>query len=102
LLDSPGIIPFGEEEYDLFLVESKNPNQLKDVEGAAVKLVAHLGIEKIAKGYGIPIEKLEGKDEDEILEEIAKKKNYLASGGKADMSRACREILEKYQRHELL
>jgi ribosome biogenesis GTPase A len=102
LLDSPGIIPFGENEYDLFLVESKNPNQLKDVEGAAVKLIQHLGKEKIAKGYDIPLSELEGKDEDEILEIIAKKKNYRASGGKGDISRACREILEKYQRHELL
>ncbi len=102
LLDSPGIIPFGEDEYELFLVESKNPNQLKDVEGAAVKLVAHLGIEKIAKGYEIPLEQLQGKDEDEILEEIAKKKHYLTNGGRGDMPRACREILEKYQRHELL
>ena len=101
LIDSPGIIPFKENEFDLFLVESKNPNQLKDVETVATKLIQQLGKEKIAKTYEIELEKIEGKDEEEILEEIAKKKNLLMKGGKGDQLKAARELLEKYQRHEI-
>jgi ribosome biogenesis GTPase A len=101
LIDSPGIIPKGEDEFDLFLVESKNPNQLKDIEGTATKLIQQLGKEKIAKAYEIQLEKIDEMDEEELLEEIAKKKGYLRSGGKADYARAARELLEKYQRHEI-
>ena len=101
LIDSPGIIPFNEDEFDLFLVESKNPNQLKDVEMSAVKLIQAYGKERIAKAYGIELEKLEGKDEEEILDEIAIKNSFLLKGGKPDMLKAARELLEKYQRHEI-
>ena len=101
LLDSPGIIPFGEDEFDLFLVESKNPNQLKDVIGTALKLIQFLGNERIEKGFSFAKGELEGKDENELLEMIAKKKRLIRGGGKADEDRAAREILEAYQRHEI-
>ncbi len=101
LIDSPGIIPFGEEEFDLFLVESKNANQLKEPEIAAVKLIQLLGKEKIAGFYGIQKEIMEGKDEEEMLEEIAKKRSLLQKGGKGDMSKAARDLLERYQKHEI-
>ena len=47
LLDSPGIIPFKQEEFGLFLIDSKNPNQLKEPETASVKLIQFLGVEKV-------------------------------------------------------
>jgi len=101
LLDSPGIIPFGEDEFDLFLIESKNPNQLKDVAGVALKLIQFMGNERIEKGFKFEKGALEGKDENDVLEAIAKKKRLIGSGGKADEDRAAREILEAYQRHEV-
>jgi ribosome biogenesis GTPase A len=101
LIDSPGIIPFKEEEFDLFLIESKNPNQLKDVEGTAVKLIQLIGKEKTAEHYKIEKEIAEKLDEEELLEEIGKKKNLLKKGGKGDTAKAARELLEKYQRHEI-
>jgi ribosome biogenesis GTPase A len=101
LIDSPGIIPFGEEEFDLFLVESKNPNQLKDIEGCALKLIELLKGERFEKCFGFIEGELAGKDADEIIEAIARKRSWLSSGGKIDVARASREILEAYQRHEL-
>jgi len=101
LIDSPGIIPFKEEEFNLFLVESKNPNQLKDVETVAVKLIQLLGKEKVARAYGIEKEKIENKDEEEVLEEIAYKQSFLHKGGKPAVDKAARDLLEKYQRHEI-
>ena len=102
LIDSPGIIPFKEEEFTLFLVESKNPNQLKDVETNAVKLIQLMGKEKIAKFYKIEQKKIEEKDEEEMLEEIAYKKAFLMKGGKPDAGKAARDLLERYQKHELI
>ncbi len=101
LIDSPGIIPFGDEEFDLFLVESKNANQLKEPETIAVKLIQTLGKEKIGKFYGISEETIAEKDEEELLEEIAKKRNMLTKGGGGDASKAARDVLERYQKHEI-
>ncbi|MEK6958482.1 MAG: GTPase [archaeon] len=100
LIDAPGIIPYGEDEFDLFLVESKNPNQLKDVEGCAEKLIPILGNKKIAEYYGFT--GYEGKDEHEILEMIGEKKRILAKGGLPDTQKAARDLLERYQKHEIL
>ncbi len=99
LIDSPGIIPRMEDEFDLFLVESKNPNQLKNVERVALKLIQYLGKEFIAKNFGI--ENFEELDEEELLDEIGRKKNLLVKGGNPDMGKAARFLLEKYQKHEL-
>jgi len=101
LIDSPGIIPMGDEEFELYLVESKNPNQLKDVDTAAVRLIQMLGKDKVTEFYGIDKETAEQLDEDELLEEIAKKKNLLMKGGKGDPLKGARDLLERYQRHEL-
>lgn len=101
LIDSPGIIPFQQDEFDLFLVDSKNPNQLKEVENVAVKLIQLLGVEKVAKFYQISEKDSRGKDEEDILEEIAKKRAMLQKGGKGDSAKAAREVLERYQKHEL-
>ncbi|MFA5931180.1 MAG: GTPase [archaeon] len=100
LIDSPGIIPFKEEEFNLFLVESKNPNQLKDVETAAVRLIELLGKEKIGKFYGLNLDLIKDKDEEEILNEIAYKKGFLEKGGTPAMGKAARDLLERYQKHE--
>lgn len=100
LIDSPGIIPKNnEDEFDLFLVDSKNPNQLEDIERTALKLITHIGIEKICKIFEITYS--EDLDEEKMLEEIAKKKHLLRTGANADTETAARYLLEKYQKHEL-
>jgi ribosome biogenesis GTPase A len=101
LIDSPGIIPFKEDEFNLFLVESKNPNQLKDPELVAIKLVEYLGKEKIIKAYELDENKAKKADENDIIEMIAQKKNLLKKGGEPDYKKGARELLEKYQKHEI-
>lgn len=102
LIDAPGIIPVDKkDEFDLFLVSARNPNQLKDVETIAVKLVQFLGKEKLSKKFGISLEEIEKLDEEETLEAIASKKGWLASGGKGNIQRGARELLEMFQRNEI-
>lgn len=101
LIDSPGIIPFKQEEFDLFLIDSKNPNQLKEPETAAVKLIQLLGKAAVAQYYKIGFDTANALDEEELLGEIGKKKGLLQKGGKGDAAKAARDVLERYQKHEL-
>ncbi len=100
LIDSPGIIPQKTSEIDLFLVNSKNPNQLKDIEGTAVKVIHQIGLEKIAKRMGIADWK--EKDEEELLEAIAQKQKFFLKGAKPDTMKAARYLLEKYQKNDFV
>ncbi len=101
LIDSPGIIPFKEEEFNLFLIESKNPNQLTDPELIALKLIEYLGKDRIVKAYQLDAEKAKDVDEDGLIEMIAAKRNMLQKGGIPDYRKGARDLLEKYQRHEI-
>jgi ribosome biogenesis GTPase A len=94
LLDSPGIIPQKTEEAELVFVNSKNPNQIKDLEDAALKLITEVGLEKIKNYFEI-----EGNnDEEEFLEELANKRNLLKKGALPDTMKSARYLLEEYQR----
>jgi len=99
MIDAPGIIPYEQEdEFELFIIGSRNANQLKDIETAALKMIAGLGVESVAKKFGIT-EKVE--DEEELLEMIGTKKKIFMTGGKIDVKRTARQLLEMYERHEL-
>jgi ribosome biogenesis GTPase A len=99
LIDAPGIIPYGKnDEFDLFLVGSKNANQLKDVEMAALKLIQEFGVDELSKKLNIS--EFQG-DEEELLEQLAIKKRWLSQGGKGNLQKAARELLEMYQRNEI-
>ena len=96
LIDAPGIIPYDErDEFKLFIFGAKNPNQLKDIESAGFKLVEAL------KDRIKTVFEVEGEDEEEILEAIGKKKKMFAKGGKVDLIKTARFVLEKYQKNEL-
>lgn len=95
LLDAPGIIPYEQkDEFELFLVGAKNPNQLKDFETVALKLIQEMK-EKIEEKFVV-----EG-DEDEILEQIAIQKNWLIGKGKGDTKKAAKKILEMYEKNQI-
>lgn len=96
LVDAPGIIPYGmKEEFELFLVGAKNSNQLREMETVAVKLVEMFKSEIETKF------EVKG-DEEEILEQIGQKKQFFMSGGKVDLAKTARFILDSYERNELL
>jgi ribosome biogenesis GTPase A len=95
LIDSPGIIPKDAEEGDLFLVNSKNPNQLDDVEGVALKLIGKFK-ERITKKFDV-----KGEDEVDLLEAIGKEKKFFKKGGIADTERTARFLLEEYQKGKI-
>lgn len=84
ILDTPGVIPFQQKnEFELALMASKNPNQLKNPEVVALQLaewIASQNPDALMQTYGI-----EWKNDSELfLEELARKKGKLLKGGIAD------------------
>ncbi len=98
LIDSPGIIPFEQRsEFELMLIAAKSPNQLQDLEGAALQLIEWLqkqGTGTMKKEFGIEEKET---DAEKILEEIALKKRKLAKGGKPDTNAAAMLLIKEWQ-----
>ena len=98
LVDTPGVIPFKQKEDELVLLAAKNPEKLKDVEGAALVVIKYLkrnrpdAIKRYAGENEIP------NDIEEILQLIGKKKNFLMKGGFVDTNRTATTLLRDWQK----
>ena len=102
LIDTPGIIPYEEkDENELVLVGSKNPDQVSDPLAAAEYLLEYVTKENpkaFEDFYGI---KVEGKDIERILEEIAYRKRRLRVGGSPDLDVIGRMVIMDWQKGRL-
>lgn len=86
LIDSPGVIPFKErDEFFLALIGAKNPEQLKDTEATALKLLEMLG----------------EKEPEKRLEEIALEKKKLLKKGIPDTKAASKILLQQWQKGKI-
>lgn len=95
LIDAPGIIPYEmRNEFELFLVGAKNPNQLKDPETVAIKLIQKFK-KQIEEKIGF-----EG-DEEEILYKIGEQKKFFIKGGKIDIGKTTNYLLNNYENNNL-
>lgn len=93
LIDTPGVLARErKDETAIAMLGAKNPSDLKDPDLAAIALIEELeGV--IEKHYGV----LPAKDMEETLERIARKHNYLKKGGKPDIDRISRRIIQDWQ-----
>jgi hypothetical protein len=102
LIDSPGVIPFEQRnEFELMLVAAKSPNQLHDIEGAALLLIEWLqrqGAGTLKKEFGIAESETSA---EKILEEIALKKKRLVRGGKPDTTAAAMLLIKDWQQGKI-
>jgi len=101
ILDSPGVIPFGDDEVKLGLLGAKNPEKLKDPESVAVaivKLFLDNDFSDFEDFYGI---KIESRDEYEILMEIGKAKGLMKKGGVVDENRVYLKVIRDWQNGKL-
>ena len=98
LIDTPGIIPFEEKDpYKLALLGAKNPEKLEDIELAGMKLLEFMQEkfpEKIEKILG---KQVQGKNPEQLLEEIAVKWNKIGKGGKPDTETTAKILLKQWQ-----
>lgn len=101
MIDSPGVIPFEDDEVKLGVLGARNPEKLKNpdiVASAIIKLFLDSDIGALEKSYTF---KIEGTDEYEILLQIGKAKNLLSRGGLPDERRTAYMIIRDWQKGKL-
>lgn len=95
VLDSPGVIPFVDDEIKLGVLGSKNPEKLKNPEkvaAAIIKILLDYDKSILENCYDIKISDL-----DLIFEDIAKKRGFLLKGGVGDERRAIFAVIKDWQ-----
>ncbi len=102
LLDTPGVIPFGEkEETRHALIAAIDPGKIKDPDLVAMHIISMFQTKDpivFEEFYKVKFHE----EPVETLELIAKKLNYLKKGGSPDIMRAARKIIEDWQRGKIL
>lgn len=101
ILDTPGVIPYEDKSTKLVLLGSKHPDNIAEPEKIAYEIIT---IAKQSKGalescYDISSTHL--RDEQEIIEEIGKKRGYLKRGGIVDEMKTCIQIIRDWQKGKL-
>lgn len=104
LLDSPGIInPKQRDEFELSTMNAKDINKIKDPEGVALELIKE-NTQRIINHYNIKIEEKKDDEtgqEEQILEEIGKKLNYLKQKNQIDKIRTAKKIIKDWQENKI-
>ncbi len=102
ILDSPGVVPFEDNEVKLGVLGAKNPEKIKNLDKVAfaiIKNFVEVNKEALERFYGIKIEN--GEDEYEIILKIGRKKYFLIKGGRVDEHRTVLQIIKDWQRGRL-
>ena len=96
IMDSPGIIPFGDKKVQIGMTASKDPHKIKNPEKVALRIIEFLmkkDVKLLKKYY-----KATGKDENEIFEDIGKKMGYLVKGGEVNENRIAIKVIDDWQK----
>jgi hypothetical protein len=97
LIDTPGVIPYEEkDEAKHAMISAKTQEHIKDPELAVMGLIGKMG-GLIEDFYGVT----RGMDEEETLEDIARKLNKLRKGGEPDIHTAALRILQDWQKGKI-
>lgn len=99
IMDSPGVIPFGDSGAQLGMTASKDPHKIKNPEKVAIRIIEFLnerGGNILEKFYGVS-----GGDSYDLFEKIGKKKGYLVKGGEVDENRTAIKIIDDWQKGKI-
>ncbi len=98
LLDTPGVIPFREEDEFLHIViGARDVTKIEDPDYFAMKLIEHAR-GAIERHYNVPA----ASDPEEALEQIAKNGSMLKKGGMPDIEKASRKVLSDWQKGDII
>ena len=102
LLDTPGVIPYGEEDEEKHgLIATINPTEIKEPDLVAMKII-RMFLDKdpkpLARKYGVDTA---SDDEYDILIEIGKKTNCLKKGGEVDDKKVGIRVIQDWQRGKI-
>lgn len=103
ILDSPGVFPYGDDEIKLGILAAKNPEQLKNPELVACRIIERVlesNRNAIEDFYHIKIDE-EMPDSYEILLQIGQQRKFLLKGGVADEHRAAMQVVRDWQTGKL-
>lgn len=101
LLDSPGVIPYEDDEIKLGILGAKNPEKLKNIEPVALNVIEIFlknNSERLEELYKF---KIKDKDSYEILLQIGEAKKLLKKGGVVDENRTSLIIIKDWQTGKL-
>ena len=99
IMDSPGVIPAGDDKIRIGLTASKDPHKIRNPEKIALKIVEFLmkknsGI--LERFYDVELEK--AMSAYEVFLAVGKKKGFLVKGGEIDENRTAIRIVDDWQR----
>ena len=99
IMDSPGVIPFGDRKVQIGMTASKDPHRIKNPERVAIRIIEFL----MKRNDGI-LKKMynaEGEDAYEVFEDIGRKKGFLIKGGEVDENRISIKIIDDWQKGKI-
>ncbi|MBS3087363.1 50S ribosome-binding GTPase [Candidatus Pacearchaeota archaeon] len=102
IMDSPGVIPSGDDKIKIGLTASKDPHKIRNPEKVALKIVEFLlerNLKVLEKFYGVKV--LEGMSDYDVFLEIGKAKGFLVKGGSVDEDRCAVRVIDDWQRGRL-
>jgi hypothetical protein len=100
ILDTPGVIPYGDDEMKLGIIGSRDPEQLRSPEGLALEIIK-IFFEKNRKKIEEYAKMALPDDAYDALLEIGKKRGYLKKGGIVDETRTAITIIRDWQKGKL-
>ena len=99
IMDSPGVIPSGDDKIKIGLTASKDPHKIRNPEKVALKIVEFIlnkDLSILKKFYNIEVE--EEMIVYDVFLAIGKKKGFLLKGGIVDENRCAIRIIDDWQR----
>ncbi len=101
IIDSPGVIPAGDDKIKIGLTASKDPHKIRNPEKVAIKIVEFLigkNVKVLERFYSVEVSGMSSYD---VFLAIGKKKGFLVKGGEIDEDRCAVRIIDDWQRGRL-
>ncbi|MFH1237953.1 MAG: GTPase [archaeon] len=99
IMDSPGVIPFGDKNVQMGMSAAKDPHKVRHPENVAINIIKFLMAKDkdiLKKYYGAS-----GEDCYEIFEDIGRKKGLLIKGGEVDENRVAIKVIDDWQKGKI-
>jgi len=96
IMDSPGVIPFGDRKVQIGMAAAKDPHKIKNPEKVALRIIEFLekrDKKTLKKLYGAS-----GDDSYDLFLDIGRKKGFLIKGGEIDENRVAIKVIDDWQR----
>jgi len=96
IMDSPGIIPYGDKKVQIGMTASKDPHKIRNPEKVAISIIELLMKKdpKLLEKYY----KASGDTAYEVFEDIGRKMGYLVKGGEIDENRVSIKVIDDWQK----